>query len=604
MPSLAPRIDTLESTPTFSGAASFAAGSAAAPSLRFTVDPTTGLYRIGAGNIGFTCAGVNAGGVVSATWTLGSSDPLVHVAKRHDLWGRELRLNTTADQNAQLSLNVMASAASFNKTGYIVSSLLTAQDSASGAGLGTAAMTIVSKKADDYLGTNGAALVNRPLFYFQNNTSNVAECLASGAWAFCTGAVSLIPATSAGGATIHGGTGDTLTNDPMIAFSKVSSTANRLAWKVGITSNGTAQSDFIFRSKTTASSAESDPAFYTEVFRIGFSGACTIGASGASGTKLSVNKSGTMPTVSNSRVASFYTQDDETVVTIVNGNATYSAGTLLNMFSKRAANSAFGFISCVVGDGTNYNITNAFFVDGRGVTQMGANTLSSEFHTIYGNIRSGVNLSLTDTVPINGYFMGGASVASAGYRFIGRESIDGAGPAWCGIRMRWSGDRHDGLMEFETGSGAGSAAYDATSKGYVNGKGQWGLCTNYPIFFDSFVKGFTAATTTLATVSGFTSAVANSVIIDIVTSRFTVAQPYASTVYRAHCYKNNSNAWTITVINSGGDNEVTVTGSGQTLTITVTGNASIVSQVWCAVQIMAIGGDGGNNIVAPIFTRV
>ena len=72
MPSLAPRIDTLESTPTFSGAASFAAGSAAAPSLRFTVDPTTGLYRIGAGNIGFTCAGVSAGGINATAWTIGA----------------------------------------------------------------------------------------------------------------------------------------------------------------------------------------------------------------------------------------------------------------------------------------------------------------------------------------------------------------------------------------------------------------------------------------------------------------------------------------------------------------------------------------------------
>jgi hypothetical protein len=310
-----------------------------------------------------------------------------------------------------------------------------------------------------------------------------------------------------------------------------------------------------------------------------------------------------MPTICNSRSFSVFADVNQFCVQAVSGSASYT-GIMISAYAVRASSSAFNFISCVNGDGTNYNVTNAFIVDGRGVTQMGVNTLSSEFHTIYGNIRSGVNLSLTDTVPINGYFMGGASVASAGYRFIGRESIDGAGPAWCGIRMRWSGNGHDGLMEFETGSGAGSAAYDATSKGYVNGKGQWGLCTNYPIFFDSFVKGFTAATTTLATVSGFTSTVANSVIIDIVTSRFTVAQPYASTVYRAHCYKNNSNAWTITVINSGGDNEVTVTGSGQTLTITVTGNASIVSQVWCAVQIMAIGGDGGNNIVVPIFTRV
>ena len=73
MPSLAPRLDTLESTHTFSGQASFAAGSAAAPSLRFTVDPTTGLYRIGVSAIGFTCAGVSAGQISSGAWTLGTT---------------------------------------------------------------------------------------------------------------------------------------------------------------------------------------------------------------------------------------------------------------------------------------------------------------------------------------------------------------------------------------------------------------------------------------------------------------------------------------------------------------------------------------------------
>jgi len=238
--------------------------------------------------------------------------------------------------------------------------------------LTTAAMTFASKKADDYLGTNGAALVNRPLFYFQNNTSNVAECLASGAWAFCTGAVSLIPATSAGGATIHGGTGDTLTNDPMIAFSKVSSTANRLAWKVGITSNGTAQSDFIFRSKTTASSAESDPAFYTEVFRIGFSGACTIGASGASGTKVSVNSSsGAMPSICNSRTMSVYNDADAFGIQAVNGFASYT-GVMISAYSVRASSNLFSFISCVTGDGASgYNVANAFVVAGDGTVRAG-----------------------------------------------------------------------------------------------------------------------------------------------------------------------------------------------------------------------------------------
>jgi len=388
MPSLAPRIDTLESTPTFSGAASFAAGSAAAPSLRFTVDPTTGLYRIGAGNIGFTCAGVNAGGVVSATWTLGSIDPLVHVAKRHDLWGRELRLNTTADQNAQLSLNVMASAASFNKTGYIVSSLLTAQDSASGSGLTTAAMTIMARKADDYIGTNGAALVNRPLFYFQNNTSNVAECLASGSWIF-----GLVAATAPEHRFNLGNSGTGKMrfnlNNTLDAYIGLNGTASGiLDYNLnhtfgGITGTNSANAGGTFRIDSRDTGGSNLFSFHARglgdalnvdnaVMSITAAGACTIGASGASGTKVSVNSSsGAMPSICNSRTMSVYNDTDAFGIQAVNGFASYT-GVMISAYSVRASSNLFSFISCVTGDGASgYNVANAFVVAGDGTVRAG-----------------------------------------------------------------------------------------------------------------------------------------------------------------------------------------------------------------------------------------
>jgi hypothetical protein len=131
-----------------------------------------------------------------------------------------------------------------------------------------------------------------------------------------------------------------------------------------------------------------DLQFYVNSTLAAFSNSSTefsFGLSGSSGTKLSVNKSGTMPTVANNRVASFYTDVDETVMTLVNGNATFSAGVCLNMYTKRAANSAYSFLTCTAGDGTNYNIVNIFTVNGEGLCRLGANNATSKGLILEGN---------------------------------------------------------------------------------------------------------------------------------------------------------------------------------------------------------------------------
>lgn len=61
-------------TNVFSVAQSFAAGSAAAPSIRFSGDPDTGLYSYGANELGFTAGGISRGviGVNGLAWGGGS----------------------------------------------------------------------------------------------------------------------------------------------------------------------------------------------------------------------------------------------------------------------------------------------------------------------------------------------------------------------------------------------------------------------------------------------------------------------------------------------------------------------------------------------------
>jgi hypothetical protein len=117
MPSLAPRIDTLESTPTFSGQASFAAGSAAAPSLRFTVDTTTGLYRIGASSIGIATAGVKAGSISSGAWQLGpdTAQAVAHFASGVLSVGHVTAISQTIPTSINITDNTSASGFFYNK---------------------------------------------------------------------------------------------------------------------------------------------------------------------------------------------------------------------------------------------------------------------------------------------------------------------------------------------------------------------------------------------------------------------------------------------------------------------------------------------------------
>lgn len=248
MPSLAPRIDTLESTPTFSGQASFAAGSAAAPSLRFTVDPTTGLYRIGAGSIGFSSAGV-AVGSIGVSWTMGA----VAGGGNHVIYGRD------------------GNPASFTSSVYIQS-------------------------------------------------SNAANSVRLGFGIYETGDYAWI---------------QSLETD----------TANPKGLKLFTGS--------------------------IEAFSYNASGACTFGASGASGTKVSVNNSsGSMPSICNSRTMSVYNDTNSFGIQAVSGSASYS-GVILSVYAIRASSNAFNFISCVNGDGTSYNVTNAFVVAGDGTVRAG-----------------------------------------------------------------------------------------------------------------------------------------------------------------------------------------------------------------------------------------
>jgi len=127
---------------------------------------------------------------------------------------------------------------------------------------------------------------------------------------------------------------------------------------------------------------------------------------------------------------------------------------------------------------------------------------------------------------------------------------------------------------------------------------------NSPIIFDSFVKTFQSTSAAILTLSGFTSTVANSIIIDVVTSRAALGVTYFATAYRAHVFKNNANAWTITVINSTGSGDITVTGSGQTLTVTHAGDNTVANVCNCAVYIMAYGGDGGVLPAVLTYTRI
>jgi hypothetical protein len=110
------------------------------------------------------------------------------------------------------------------------------------------------------------------------------------------------------------------------------------------------------------------------------------GISGATGTKVSVNNSSvSMPTICNSRSFSVFTDANQFCVQAVNGSASYS-GIMLSAYAIRASSSAFNFISCVLGDGTNYNVTNAFLVDGTGKTTIGTVNSTAQNLVVNGTV--------------------------------------------------------------------------------------------------------------------------------------------------------------------------------------------------------------------------
>lgn len=86
---------TISGTVTFSGIASLANGSAAAPSLNFTNSTTTGIYRSGADVIGFSSSGTNSGSINSTgNWSVGLISATPQTV--HDIYGG-INLQNTND---------------------------------------------------------------------------------------------------------------------------------------------------------------------------------------------------------------------------------------------------------------------------------------------------------------------------------------------------------------------------------------------------------------------------------------------------------------------------------------------------------------------------
>jgi len=335
MPSLAPRLDTLESTPSFSGAASFAAGSAAAPSLRFTVDPTTGLYRIGVSAIGFTCAGVSAGQISSGAWTLGIPGSLTHTVNGN----RIMLTDASAAGAVQLRFT----------NGATLGGIIGAQ--------GTADGQLITGLTDDNIlvlsGMNGIA--------FSGNIGATLHTAMStaGVWTFTNSATNAMILT--GGATVAS----------RLQLNRGTDDANQymeIGWNVinSVRANG-----LLSGNQSTLSFQQRGSDGTRIIAGYDVSGLWFHGISGASGTKVSVNNSaGSMPSICNSRTMSVYNDTNSFGVQAVNGFATYT-GIMISAYAVRASSSAFNFISCVNGDGTSYNITNAFVVAGDGTVRAG-----------------------------------------------------------------------------------------------------------------------------------------------------------------------------------------------------------------------------------------
>jgi hypothetical protein len=82
-----------------------------------------------------------------------------------------------------------------------------------------------------------------------------------------------------GNLNLHGGTGDTASQDVVQTFTRISSTGNRLAAKIRLDNYDTSHADLKFQVKNIASSAESD-SYYTDAMTIqGTSGNVGIGTS-------------------------------------------------------------------------------------------------------------------------------------------------------------------------------------------------------------------------------------------------------------------------------------------------------------------------------------
>ena len=94
-----------------------------------------------------------------------------------------------------------------------------------------------------------------------------------------TGNVGIGTSSVIGNLNLHGGTGDTASQDVVQAFTRISSTGNKLAAKIRLDNYDSNHADLKFQVKTTASSAESD-SYYTDALTIqGTSGNVGIGES-------------------------------------------------------------------------------------------------------------------------------------------------------------------------------------------------------------------------------------------------------------------------------------------------------------------------------------
>lgn len=143
-------------------------GTAAAPSVAFAADDDTGLYRIGANNMGFSANGTAVGNISAAgLWTIGP----VSGTSTHVVYGQSLRLNyatagnnvilqarhsdnTNAASHAVLYLETGGGSGGDPKTQYFVGG---GQDWATGIDNSDSDSFVISNSAN--LGTNNAMRV-------------------------------------------------------------------------------------------------------------------------------------------------------------------------------------------------------------------------------------------------------------------------------------------------------------------------------------------------------------------------------------------------------------------------------------------------------------